>query len=281
MQSFPKKPLQVKRRGGREMIGENNNYKGKLLSADSSFAISEAFKMLRTNLFYTAKGEKCPVYGITSTFAHSGKSLLISNLAVSFAQLEKRVLLIDCDLRSSMIHKIFEMEKGEGISELLATAETSVDKYIKKTQYQNLSVITAGGMPPNPAELLASGKMGKFIEFMKQHFDIIFVDLPPVAIVSDAAVLAEHVTGYLYVVRARQDDTKSLRRAVASMEQMEANIVGFVVNDVDPKTGGYGKYGKYGRYGKYGKYGKKYGYGYYNNYYGYSHKLKSETEEKK
>ncbi len=253
-----------------------SSYKGKLLSEASSFAINEAFKMLRTNLFYTSKGEKCPVYGITSTFAHSGKSLLISNLAVSFAQLEKKVLLIDCDLRSSVIHKIFEIEKGEGISELLASADSGVDKYVKKTKYQNLSIITAGGTPPNPAELLAGARMGKFIEFMKQHFDVIFIDLPPIGIVTDAVVINELVTGYLYVVRSRADDTKSLSHGLSTMEQMDAKIVGLVLNDVDPKSGGYGRYGRYGKYGKYGKYGrygKKYGYGYgYGNYgYGYSH----------
>ena len=229
------------------MTNEVISYKGKLLSETTSFAINEAFKMLRTNLFYTAKGEKCPVYGITSTFAHSGKSLLISNLAVSFAQLEKKVLLIDCDLRSSVIHKIFDMEKGEGISELLASADSSIDKYIKKTKYQNLSIITAGGTPPNPAELLSSARLGKFIEFMKQHFDIIFIDLPPVGIVTDAVVISEYVTGYLYVVRSRVDDSRALRAALSTMEQMDANILGLVLNDVDPKTGGrYGKYGKYG-----------------------------------
>ena len=237
---------------------ERQNYTGKLLSESSSFAINEAFKMLRTNLFYTAKGEKCPVYGITSTFANSGKSLIISNLAVSYAQLEKKVLLIDCDLRSSVIHKIFEMEKGEGISELLASADSSVDKYIKKTKYQNLSIITAGGTPPNPAELLAGARMSKFIEFMKQHFDIIFIDLPPVGIVTDAVVISEYVTGYLYAVRSRSDDTKSLKHGLSIMEQTDANIIGLVLNDVEPKTGRYGKYGKYGKY--YGRYyGKYYG----------------------
>ena len=237
------------------MNGENNIYKGKLLSENSSFAINEAFKMLRTNLFYTAKGEKCPVYGITSTFAHSGKSLIISNLAVSFAQLEKKVLLIDCDLRKSMVHKVFDIDKAEGISELLASADSSIDKYIKKTKYPNLSIITAGGMPPNPAELLASARMGKFLEFMKQHFDIIFIDLPPVAIVTDAVVITEHVTGYLYVVRSRQDDAKTLRNAIGTMEQMDANIIGLILNDVDPKSSRYGRYGRYGKYGKYEKYG--------------------------
>ncbi len=243
------------------MTGEPLNYKGKLLTENTSFAINEAFKSLRTNLFYTAKGEKCPVYGITSTYAQNGKSLLISNLAVSFAQLEKRVLLIDCDLRSPKIHKIFDMDKGDGISELLASTDTSVDKYIKKTDLPNLSLITSGGTPPNPAELLAGAKMGKFIEFMKQHYDIIFIDLPPVAIVSDAVVITEHVTGYLYVVRSRMDDTKSLSRAIDTMERMDANIIGFIMNDVNPKVRGYGRYGKYGNGKSYGGY---YRYGSYN-----------------
>lgn len=242
-----------------------NSYAGKLLSDAAPFAVSEAFKMLRTNLFYTAKGEKCPVYGITSTFASSGKSLLISNIAVSFSQLEKRVLLIDCDLRNSAVHKIFGIDRASGLSELLAGGDNSVDKYIKKTNYPNLSIITAGGTPPNPAELIASARMGKFLDFMKQHFDIIFVDLPPVAVVSDAVILAERITGYLYVVRSGKDEKRSLGHALEMMKQTGANIVGLVLNDVNMKAGSgyYGgyRYGKYGRYGRYGGYGYGYGYG--------------------
>lgn len=241
-------------------------YEGKLLNENTPFAVSEAFKALRTNLFYAAKGERCPVFGITSTFARSGKSLIISNLAVSYAQLEKRVLLIDCDLRNSTVHKIFKAERAGGMSELLAGADTNLDKYIKKTAYPNLSIITSGGTPPNPAELLASTKMIKFLEFMKGHYDIIFVDLPPIAAVSDALVISEHVTGYIYAVRSGVDDTKALSYALSSMEQTNSRIVGFVMNDVDSKSNGYygSRYGRYGRYryGRYGGYGKKYGYGY-------------------
>lgn len=244
-----------------------NSYEGKLLTDAAPFAVSEAFKTLRTNLFYTAKGENCPVYGITSSIAGSGKSLLISNLAVSYSQLEKRVLLIDCDLRKSVVHKIFGIERGQGLSELLAGGDSSVDKYVKRTSYPNLSVITAGGTPPNPAELLASARMGKLLEFMKQHFDIIFIDLPPVAVVSDALIIAEHVTGYLYAVRSGKEDKRMLRGALAMMEQTGAHIVGLVMNDVNMKSGGYGKYGRYG-YGKYGRYGRygRYGYGKYGSY---------------
>lgn len=249
-------------------------FAGKLINDSTPFAISEAFKTLRTNLFYTAKGEKCPVFAITSTFANGGKSLIITNLAVSYAQLEKRVLLIDCDLRNATVHKIFNMERAGGMSELLASDDNNIDKFIKRTQYPNLSVMTAGGTPPNPAELLASARMAKFLEFVKQHYDIIFIDLPPIALVSDAMVMSPYVTGYLFAVRAGVDDTKSLSYALSSMEQTNSQIVGFVLNDVDSKANGYygGRYGSYGRYGRYGRYGygKKYGYGYGKKYgYGY------------
>lgn len=269
-------------------------YDGKLISEKSPFAINEAFRTLRTNMFYTAKGESCPVYGITSSFAHSGKSLIISNLAISFAQLNKKVLLIDCDLRNSVIHTIFGMDRGFGISELLAGSDNAVDKCLRKTTYPNLQIITAGGMPPNPTELLASERMSKFIEFLKEHFDVIFVDLPPIGVVTDASVIAEAITGYMYVVRAGLDDFRSLKHSLSIMEQLNANVIGFILNDVDSKAQskygkyGYGKYGRYG-YGKYVKYGYgygrygKYGYGKYGYGYGYGpghHDAGKQTKDK-
>lgn len=242
----------------------SNSYAGKLLTDKSPFAINEAFRSLRTNLSYTAGGDACPVYGITSCFESSGKSIIISNLAISFAKLNKRVLLIDCDLRKSVVHEIFDMERGFGLSELLAGNDNSVDKCLRKTSYENLQVITAGGTPPNPTELLASDRMGKFIEFLKKHFDVIFIDLPPIGVVTDAAVLSELVTGYLFVIRSGCDDSRNLNYSVSIMEQMKANIVGFVLNDVNVKEGG--KYGKYifnRYYGRYSRYYGKYGYGKY------------------
>lgn len=237
------------------------NYEGRLLTDKSPFAINEAFRTLRTNMFYTSKGERCPVYGVTSCFADSGKSLIISNLAISFSHLNKRVLLIDCDLRNSVIHKIFGMERGFGISELLAGSDNAVDKCLRKTGYENLQIITAGGTPPNPTELLASERMTKFIEFLKNHFDVIFIDLPPVGLVADASVLSDSVTGYIFTVRSGMDDSVSIKHALNVMEQMHANIIGFVLNDVNVKAPD--KYGRYGKYGKYGKYGGYNRYGYY------------------
>ena len=255
----------------------STNYEGKLLTSKTPFAINEAFRTLRTNLFYTSKGEKCPVYGITSCYANSGKSLVIANAAISFSQLNKKVLLIDCDLRNSVVHKIFGLEKGLGISELLAGSDNAVDRALRKTAYENLQVITSGGTPPNPTELLASERMNKLIGILKNHFDVIFIDLPPIGLVSDAAVIAEIVTGYVFTVRSGFDDRRDVEQVLGVAEQMNMNIIGFILNDVNVKVsakyGKYGKYGRYGRYGRYSRYGKYYGrygkyYGRYGKYYG-------------
>lgn len=243
------------------------NYEGKLLTSKSPFAINESFRALRTNMFYTSKGEKCPVYGITSCFANSGKSLIIANTAISFSQLNKKVLLIDCDLRNSVIHKIFGLEKGLGISELLAGSDNAVDKALRKTSYENLQVISSGGTPPNPTELLASDRMEKLIGILKNHFDVIFIDLPPIGLVSDAAVINDIVTGYIFAVRSGYDDRRDVSAALSVMEQMELKVIGFILNDVNVKAvSKYTKYGKYGRYGRYSRYGKYYRYGKYQKY---------------
>ncbi len=249
---------------------ETKNYEGKLLTSRSPFAMNEAFRTLRTNMFYTSRGENCPVYGITSCFANSGKSLIIANIAISYAQLNKKVLLIDCDLRNSVVHKIFGVERGMGISELLAGSDNAVDRALRKTEYNNLQIITSGGTPPNPTELLASDRMGKLIDILKNHFDVIFIDLPPIGIVTDAAVLKDVVTGYVFTVRSSFDDRREVKQGIAVMEQMELNIIGFILNDITPKTANkYGKYGKYGRYGRYGKYYRYGRYGKYGKYYRY------------
>ena len=155
--------------------------------------------------------------------------------------------------------------------------------YGAKTLDETLKIITglgvhtveigAGGYPGkahcNPAELLASDRTGKLIDFLKAHYDMIFIDLPPALIVSDATVISDYVTGYIYAIRSNFDDSRNLKQSVAMMEQTGAKIVGFVLNDIDMKTGSryghkykyYGKY-KYGRYGRYGRYG----YGKYGRY---------------
>lgn len=232
------------------------NYKNKLLSKDSPFAMTESFKKLRTNLLFAAAGAECPVIAITSTFQETGKSIIIANLAISFAQLEKKVLVIDCDLRKPTQHRIFGIENNSGLSNLLAGMSNQEISIKKLKEYDNLSLITSGNIPPNPAELLASESMKKLLNVLRQKYDIILIDLPPISIVTDAAVVANIVDGYLFAVRLEHDDTRAVQEAIRALEQTDGKILGFVINDVNPKAGG--------------RYYKNYNSKYYRNKYKYN-----------
>lgn len=272
------------------------DYSGRLLSSKTPFAIAEAFKLLRTNMCYTTKGEECAVFGVTSANVGAGKSILIANTAISFAEMGKKVLLLDGDLRCPVQHRVFGLDpKTYGLSEVLAGVCKDESRAIRSSGYENLDVVTSGRIPPNPAELLASTKFRSFMENAKKTYDVIFIDLPPICEVTDAGVLSDMVTGYTFVIRAAYSDRRLIEFAVSTMQSLGASVIGFILNDVDIKSGdyyknkysgyGYGKYGKYGRYSvyskykyaKYAKYGKssKYGkYGKYGSYgsYGYQRK---------
>lgn len=239
------------------------NYTQKLLDKNSPFSITESFKKLRTNILFSTSNIKCPVIGITSAYQETGKSILSSNLGISFSQLEKRVLIIDCDLRKPVQHKIFQIENNSGISDMLAGIEKNNITICKLENYENLSLITAGSIPPNPSELLASENMVKLISVFRENFDLIIIDLPPINMVTDAAVVSSIVDGYLFIIRMEHDEVRSVQEAIATLESSEAKIFGVVLNDVNPKTGKYYKnYNKYGN--KYYKY-KNYNYNAYDS----------------
>ncbi len=230
------------------------NYNHVLLTPDSPFLETEAFKTIRTGMLYSSKGETCPVYAVTSSFAHSGKSVVSANLALTFAQLGRKVLLIDLDMRCPVQNRIFRVGGPSGVSEVLAGLEKDAQNAICRTHVENLWVMTAGRIPPNPTELLSSPRMRSLLDQMREMFDFIFLDLPPVGVVSDSLILSDQVTGYVYTVRAELDDKPSLRECLDKMKQAGANVLGFVLNDVNPTTDK-----------KYGKNYYRYGYGYGNS----------------
>ena len=252
----------------------DRDYDGRILNKKTPFAITEAFKLLRTNLCYTTKGEKCAVYGITSAYVSAGKSLIVANMAVSFAQMNKRVLLVDADLRCPVQHKVFNLDnKVNGLSDVLAGLCSYEDLYRRNGGIENLNIITSGKIPPNPAELLASPLMNQFVEKIKEDYDVVFIDLPPICEVSDAGIISDLITGYTFVVRAGYSDRRMIEMAVEIMEGFDASFVGFILNDIDIKSGDYYKnkyyssYSKYRfRYGKTGYY-RNFKYGYYKGYY--------------
>ena len=243
--------------------------KQQMLSANSPFAVREAYNAIRTKLLFTGKGEKCPVFAVTSAMMHDGKTTNSVNLSISIASTMKKVLLIDGDMRKPTVHRYFNLENKNGLSEILAGLTNEVK--IRKTDIENLHVLPSGQIPPNPAELLGSQQMDNLLEYVKEYFDYVIIDTPPVNVVTDAAILAEKITGYVFVVQSGKNHFYELSYALETLQQMNGNVVGMVLNDATGKSSSqYGRYGNYRSY-RYGKdyYRRGYGRGYYSYYSAY------------
>ena len=158
------------------------NYKGKLISEDSAFSVLESYRTIRTNIQYTGILTSAAVIGVTSAMPNEGKSLSCSNLAISFAMSGKKVLIMDCDLRNPSQYIAFEAENGTGLSEYLS-GQTEEAKPCA-TFRENLDLLLTGKRPPNPTELLSSEKMKALLASLREQYDVIFLDLPPVGMMS-------------------------------------------------------------------------------------------------
>lgn len=245
-------------------LGKNNNKKTvnstdpkKLLRNESSFAVREAYNAIRTNLLFTMQGEKCPIFVVTSPTANNGKTINSANLAVNFAQMGKKVLLIDADMRNPSLHKLFSLSSRNGLSEILAGLTDNIT--VSKTEIENLSVLTSGKIPPNPAELLASPRMDKLLSFVKDHYDCVFIDTPPVNIVTDSTVFAQKATGYIVIIKTDTTNVPELRMAVETLQNVGSNVIGFILNDANSEKKKY--YSYYRKYNKNYAYNYKYEYG--------------------
>ena len=147
--------------------GFSRNDQKKMLAADTPFVIKEAYNTIRTSLLFTQKGESCPVFVVTSPDANNGKTINTINLAISFAQMGKRTLIIDSDMRNPTVHRMFNIPVTNGLSEILAGLTDNIT--VSKTNVENLSILSSGKIPPNPAELLASSRMDLLLSFVKGH----------------------------------------------------------------------------------------------------------------
>lgn len=233
-----------------------------LIGKSINFSAFEAYKLLRTKLQFSFTDEiSCPVIGVTSALAGEGKSLSSVNLAYSLSQLDKKVLLIDCDLRRPSLSVKLPIKKSPGLSDFLtghATLE-EVSQACRVDDEGKFVAIASGHNPPNPIELLSSAKMEKLVAQLREFFDYIILDLPPVDEVSDAMVAAKFADGILLVVRQDYCSTTALSGAVNQFEFIESRILGIVMNCVVEGGFGYRYYGK--KYYGY-KYSRKYRYAY-------------------
>lgn len=229
----------------------------KLLTASSTFAVKEAYNSIRTNLLFTQQGEKCPIFVVTSPTANNGKTINSANLAINFAQMGKKTLVIDADMRNPSLHKLFSLSSRNGLSEILAGLTDNIT--VTKTDIENLSVLTSGKIPPNPTELLSSPRMDKLLDFVKEHYDCVFIDTPPVNIVTDATVFSQKATGYVIIVKTDTTNIPELKTTVSTLQGINANILGFILNDANSEKKKY--YSYYRKYSRNYSYNYKYSYG--------------------
>lgn len=251
-----------------------------VLDENTDFLVREAYNATRTNIIYSIGNEKgCKKIIITSASPHEGKTTTSLNIAITFAQTEARVLIIDADLRKPRINRHLGLEREDGLSDLLCGL-IDIDKAIKHSEKHNLDCITSGRIPPNPTELLTSSEMGNLLEKLSERYDYIFIDTPPVTVVTEAVAMAKYASGVVLVVRQNSTVTESLNRARTSIEMANAKILGYVLNGVTVTAHRYGSYSRYA-----GAKSRGYGYGYRRGYgygygYGYGDKEKDDKEKK-
>jgi len=210
---------------------------------------AESFRNLRTNVRFVRKGQGADEIVITSPSTGEGKSLTAANLAVTMAQRGRRTLLVDADMRRSVQHRQFEVPQAPGLSDcLLSEGESDpsglLDEVIHPTMLESLFVLPAGRQPPNPAELLDSPQMDRLLEDLRTRFDAVIIDSPPVLAVTDSAVLAPKTDGVILVVRAEKTEKDAIALAIQQLRQVDAEILGLVVNDAKAE-GAYQAYHEY------------------------------------
>ena len=184
---------------------------------------------------------------VTSTNAGEGKSFIAANLAISFAQADKRVLLVDCDLRKGRLHKMFNVSNMAGLSNLLVDDLFYTMRYIQPTNVRNLSIITCGTYPPNPSELLSSQKNKALIQRLRNDFDIIIFDGAPVGGLSDSVILSSLVDETLIVTRDSATAKSELLATKEALEKVQAHVAGLVLNAVNRNQSRYYSNYYYGR----------------------------------
>lgn len=214
---------------------------------------AEAFRTLRTNIQFSNLDDEIKTIVVTSSGPSEGKSTVMCNLAVTMAQSGKKVLLLDCDLRKPTVHKKFLIPNGEGLTNILANNK-KIGDVIKILNIPNLFVITSGPTPPNPAELLGSKKMKNVILELKENFDIILIDAPPVLPVTDGQVLSTISDGVILVAAYGKADKGAIVKAKDLITKVGAKVIGVVLNMIPTNSDGY--------------YGKHYYNKYYTKYYG-------------
>lgn len=211
--------------------------------------ISEAFRVLRTGVRFAAVDTPLRTLMVASAGPSEGKSVTAANLAVVFAEMGQRVLLVDSDLRRPVQHRIFGLSNLHGLSDAILEGNPGVQAFIQPTDVENLSLLTSGDIPPNPSELLGSDRMAELIQGLQEYFDLIIFDSPPCLVVADGMILGARVDGVLLVTDSGQTHRRAVQKVTEDLRRVRANLLGVVLNRAEGRGSDYG-----------------YGYGYYYHY---------------
>lgn len=235
-------------KGQKGTISLTNDIRRRIITKeDPRSPISEAYRSLRTSITFAAVDNLAKTIIVTSPGPGEGKTTTITNLAITFANLGKRTLLVDVDLRRPVIHRIFNLNIEPGVTHYLTGFPRDIHPLIKQTEIKNLQVITAGATPPDPSVLLSSKRMQEFIMSLELGWDIILFDSPPTIAVTDTSLLSENVDQFIIVVKSGQTDKLAFDRAVQMLESVNAPIAGVIMNAVSPRNS-YESYHYYNEY---------------------------------
>ena len=201
--------------------------------------VSESIKTLRTNLEFSSVEKTIRTILITSSIPGEGKSFISSNLAISFGQSNKRVLLIDCDMRKGRLHKIFKLSNTKGYSNLLIDDIENFKDYVQKTNIDGVSVITRGTIPPNPSELLNSNIFKTILKELEEKYDFIILDGTPITNLPDSLVVSGLVDKTLVIASIGYTPIDLLNNTIKSLEKVNASLAGVIINKVPVSKNGY------------------------------------------
>lgn len=218
---------------------KENGQEGIIVADNPTSIISEQIRTIRTNIQFSMIDQKLKTLLVTSATPESGKTTIAMNLAAAFAAENTRVLLVATDMRKPRLQKIFRLQDNRGISNLITNPTLKVEDVVTKTYIENLSVITCGPIPPNPSELLNSNRMNNLIEEMKEQYDLVIFDSPPLLAVTDAQILSTKVDGTIFVIPTGDVKIDEVYQASERLKSVNAKVLGTVLNKVEPNADSY------------------------------------------
>ena len=217
-----------------------------LVLADSRSQVTEAYRVLRTNLQFASVTHPVRALLVASAAPSEGKSMTAANLAAALAQAGKRVILVDTDLHRPRLHKLFALRNNVGVTTALLEEDLALDTLLQATKVPGLLVLSSGPLPPNAAELLGSERMGDLVTQLKSRADVVVFDSPPIVALADAAILSTQCDGVLMVLNAGKTRRDEAKRALEALRHVGARVIGAVLNQMPKERNGYYYYYHYG-----------------------------------